>query len=125
MYYFAQLSYVFVQNVTKISILLGFLRIFPQRWFRLTIYFSLAWVTIRCIIYYCLLGLRCLPLQATWDHSIHGKCLSLNRIAYIGAAFSIAEDIWILVLPIPLLNSLKVARGRKLALMAMFSVGVL
>lgn len=125
MYYSAQLSYAVVQNVTKISILLCFLRIFPQRWFRITVYGSLIWVSIRCIIYLCLLGIRCLPLQANWDHSIHGKCLSLNRVAYSGAAFSIIEDIWILILPIPLLKSLKLARGRKLALMAMFSVGFL
>ena len=125
MFYSAQVFYTLVQFITKISILLCFLRIFPQRWFRYTIYSTITFITLKGIIILFILIFRCLPISSIWDRSVTPKCLKLYTIVYAAAGFSIFEDVWILVLPIPVLQSLNIKRAKKLVLVGMFSVGSL
>jgi hypothetical protein len=64
-------------------------------------------------------------VQAIWDESLPKKCTDQIVIAYIGAAFSIVEDLVILVLPMPCVNTLNIGLGKRFSLIVMFCVGSL
>lgn len=125
MFYFSQIAYTCIQITTKLSILLTFLRIFPQKWFRFTIFGSLAFVTIEGLVLLLLVVFRCLPIQSAWDPSVAGHCINPSKFTYTAAGFSIFEDLFILVLPIPCLQSLNITTVKKISLILMFSIGSL
>jgi hypothetical protein len=68
---------------------------------------------------------QCVPVESIWDFSIPGRCISADSIIYAGAGLSIAEDIVIILLPVPSLKSLKLSLKKRLALIFMFAVGFL
>jgi hypothetical protein len=125
MFFAAQLFYVYVQFVTKLSILICYLRIFPQRTFRAVALGTFGFIMLKGISYMFVVVFRCWPIASNWDRNVKGKCLNGTTYVYIAAGFSIAEDLWILALPIPVLKSLKIPKGKKIALGAMFGVGIL
>jgi hypothetical protein len=125
LFYFIQIAYVFVQVLTKVSLLLFLLRIFPQRWFRITVKITLAVIILHGLVFVMVVSFQCLPIHAFWDRWVDGKCLDAQAFTYAGASFSIAEDFFILLLPLPCLKSLNVKMGQKIGLVVMFSVGSL
>lgn len=125
MFFSAQLLYALTQVITKISILVLFYRIFPQRWFRNVTLVGLVWMVIHGIVFILLIIFRCWPVKLAWDNHVEGKCKDSTLFTYIGAGFSIFEDLFILALPIPVLLQLNLPMGRKLAIAGMFSIGSL
>jgi hypothetical protein len=108
-------------TITKISILVQYLRIFPVHRFR-----------IRC---YCLLGLvvafgawavtsnifLCNPVSLAWTtHYTQDDCMDRTLIWYTNGGVSIAQDFMILLLPIPLIRTLQIPASQKRGFMTMF-----
>jgi len=54
-----------------------------------------------------------------------GKCVNFTTILFSGAGFSIAEDILITLLPLPVLSSLNMTLKKKIAVGFMFCMGSL
>jgi hypothetical protein len=79
------------------------------------------------IIFLFCLVFRCTPWDDAWKTlpDSNGQCLSFEKLALAGAGFSIAEDIWILLLPIPQLLQLDLNRKKKIQLILMFNIGIL
>jgi len=71
---------------------------------------------------------QCLPVRYVWegwfDDSRSDHCLNVNLLAYTAAAFSIAQDLVILLLPLPLLLGLHAGIRAKVGIIFMFSLGV-
>ncbi|KAK0651665.1 hypothetical protein B0T16DRAFT_404410 [Cercophora newfieldiana] len=89
----------------------------------------MAWVGISGIVFVFLQLFQCVPVHFIWEGWKKGdfgsySCLDVNALAFATATFSIAQDVVILVLPLPLLAKLDVSRRSKLGIMLMFSLGI-
>ncbi|KAI7209928.1 hypothetical protein KC333_g8498 [Hortaea werneckii] len=112
---------------TKWSILIQYLRIFPQKGFRVACYVMLA----VCLIYasWCFWNALffCSPVKAFWDQSLiatgEGTCFSREAVWFANAGINIVTDCIIAALPIPMLNKLNISKRQKIALMVVFALG--
>ncbi|KXT03951.1 hypothetical protein AC578_9298 [Pseudocercospora eumusae] len=109
---------------TKISILLQYQRIFPQKTFRIA-----NWTMMGIVVCYALWRFfsaifACVPVQAYWDITIVDKtCLPRATVSFASAGLNIATDIAITMLPLPLLKNLELPKRQKRILMAVFGLG--
>ncbi|KAL6703592.1 hypothetical protein ACN47E_009537 [Coniothyrium glycines] len=110
--------------VTKISILVQYLRIFPVRRFRQACYAVLSvvlaaggWAVFSSIFI-------CSPVAFSWIKDIPGgQCMNQLVIWFTNAGLNIALDVFILLMPIPVINTLQISRGQKTGLITMFALG--
>lgn len=88
----------------------------------------MTWVSIFGTIFLAIQIFQCVPISYSWEgwkgtdgpHS----CVDINTLAFTAAGFSIAQDVVILVLPLPLLARLRVSWRSKAEVMVMFSLGI-
>ena len=114
-----------VQNLTKISILLLFLRIFLDERFRLVTKIAIAWMVCHIIGFFMAVTLQCIPVRAAWDLTQKGKCVNSSVMVAAGAACSIFEDVVIILLPVREIKYLNLGPRKRLAIILMFSLGSL
>lgn len=113
-------------NLTKISILLLYMRIFEVfTWFRFIGRALIGIVTAYMIAAFFAAVFQCTPVERAWDKSIAGSCISIEKNWYANAGFSIATDAIILLLPIKPILSLKLPIGEKVAVLGVFVLGAL
>lgn len=67
----------------------------------------------------------CRPVQGFWDQSVEATCIPNFPQFYINAAGNIITDIAVLVLPLPVINRLNLAKPQKILLLGIFSLGFL
>lgn len=121
----AQVVYKAAINLTKCCIILLYLRIFNKvRWFRWSCCGLLASVGIYCFASVIATIFQCNPVVRAFDKSIDGTCIDNSQFWYANAGFSIATDIIILLLPMPLVYQLHVPIAQKLALVGVFGLGI-
>ncbi|CAP92218.1 Pc13g11490 [Penicillium rubens Wisconsin 54-1255] len=109
----------------KMSILLLYLRIFIQRWFRITCYALLVIIAFYMVAAFFASIFQCTPVARAWNKTIPGSCINITTNWYANAGFSIATDIIILTLPMYPLYKSKIVLKRKIALMGVFALGAL
>lgn len=107
------------------SIVLLYLRIFVQRWFRICCYVLLGIVTAYAIASTLVSIFQCSPITGAWDKSTHPTCVSLTQNWYANAGYSIATDVLILLLPMQPIWASKLPLSQKRALMFVFALGSL
>jgi len=117
------LCYNVALTLTKISIVLQYLRVFVAQRIR-----WLCWTAIGFIIINGLWAVvsgifTCIPIAAFWDVTIHGHCLSHKFLWFFNAAMNIVTDLTILVLPMPVLSTLRLPLKQKVGLMFVFAMG--
>jgi hypothetical protein len=125
-YYFDEALYLSSIALTKISILLFYLRIFPNPTFR-----KLVWVAIAYCIGYILstilaLVFQCKPLNLAWtrwDNEHPGQCFNLNLLGWMTAALNIIGDVVVMCLPLHELSKLAMGTRKKAGIMLMFLGG--
>jgi len=66
----------------------------------------------------------CTPVAYFWDHSIGGHCLSRLGVWFANASLNIITDVVICLMPVPVLNKLRLPRKQKYALIAVFCLGL-
>lgn len=130
--YFYILTYIYIciTWLTKISILLLYLRLFPDVTFRNIVKFMIgfccaAWVSflVACI-------LRCHPVSFAWtfwdgEHQGHCPHILVSAQGWPHVAVNISADLVVLLLPLPTILKLNLALEKKLSVMFMFSTGIL
>lgn len=67
----------------------------------------------------------CHPVAYFWDRDLHGQCLDVNALAYANSGMSIAQDLIIIALPLPVLTKLNMSMKKKIGVGFMFAVGSL
>lgn len=122
-FWIAQGFYKLTINLTKASILLLYLRIFVQRPFRIICYIMLGIVLSYMIATWFATIFQCTPIPRAWDKGLDGTCIDITANWYANAGFSIATDVIILVLPMPILYKLRLPSNQKRALMFVFALG--
>ncbi|KAG7416557.1 Satratoxin biosynthesis SC1 cluster protein 4 [Fusarium oxysporum f. sp. raphani] len=123
MFYATQMLYVLIQVSAKGSLLAFYARVFTSRKFRLWTWITVGFLVGHGAIFLGLVIFQCRPIASIWDRNLEPKCINLPALGYAGAITSIVEDIVILILPIPELLKLQLNRGKKIALLLMFSIG--
>ncbi|KAL7786689.1 WD40-repeat-containing domain protein [Trichoderma ceciliae] len=108
---------------TKLSVLALYHRIFITRTFRSlvigTACFVCAWVIVMEVV----LGFGCRPIQAWWDEA-RGKCIDKEAFTYFTNVTNMATDLWIFMMPMPVILGLQAAKEKRAILCFMFGVGL-
>ncbi|KAJ8118050.1 hypothetical protein OPT61_g890 [Boeremia exigua] len=127
LFYVCQMLYVAVQIFSKVAILALYSRLFPESiaWFRWSVRGMVTFMYVHGLVFFFLVVFQCLPIASIWDKTItNGKCLPISAvIGFTGAALSIAEDIIILVLPLPVVSKLQMSTKKKVGVILLISVG--
>ncbi|KAF2678735.1 hypothetical protein K458DRAFT_376105 [Lentithecium fluviatile CBS 122367] len=123
LFYVAWSTYTVSLGMTKVSLCIFYLEIFPSRHARMVSYVILTWIVINTLLLFFLTIFNCIPVQAFWDRDVDGKCLDINALAYANSASAIAQDAVLLVFPLACIRRLNMKRYRKFAVGFMFSIG--
>ncbi|KAL2843419.1 hypothetical protein BJX68DRAFT_257454 [Aspergillus pseudodeflectus] len=127
LYFCIEVLYISSIALSKISMLLLFLRLFPDQTFRRATYFVLAvafcWGvrTVLAIIF------SCKPISHfwhMWDGEHQGKCLSHVHIVWAHSIINIALDVVVIGLPVSSLAKMNLPLGKKIRVCSMFTAGI-
>lgn len=124
-YFVAQILYKVNIGLTKISILLLYLRIFITQWFQRTCQVSIAIIVAFTIGTVISSIFQCTPVAFAFDKTEKGTCIDLTAFWYANAAFNILSDIAIILLPVSVIKKLQLSPQQKLLLCGIFAVGIL
>ncbi|KAK7971394.1 hypothetical protein PG989_016410 [Apiospora arundinis] len=127
LFYIAEFAYVIESTLTKISILLLYLRIFPDRKFREHVFMLMVAMALFCAAFVVTLLTYCVPFDYTWmrwNNERHGKCINMDAQTYTCAALNIVLDIVIFFMPIPQLMKLDLSWKKKMGIIFTFLVGL-
>ncbi|KAI1186707.1 hypothetical protein F5B17DRAFT_351684 [Nemania serpens] len=118
--------YDFAIASTKLSILALYHRIFATTRMRLVILITAGFVFAWLVEMEIVLGLGCQPIQAWWDSSLDAtaKCVDKVAFTYSTNILNLLFDLWIFIMPIPIILKLNVSKGKRIALCCLFSVGL-
>ncbi|CAG8970860.1 hypothetical protein HYALB_00000838 [Hymenoscyphus albidus] len=122
----AETLWAAANTAVKVSILLVYKDIFALRSFRRAADTAIVVVimlgvgnTIQCLAI-------CRPFSFQWDKTIEGgKCGNQNLGILLVAFLNLVTDLIIVVMPMPLVWNLKMPRHKRLALIGIFSLGIM
>ncbi|KAL4921784.1 hypothetical protein BDW62DRAFT_207984 [Aspergillus aurantiobrunneus] len=112
-------------NLTKISMVLLYMRLFPIKTYQILLRILLVLVV--CSGLYMVLGtlLMCIPVHVFWDQGIeHSSCVSRKVVWFLTAALQISGDLVLVILPMPQLVTLRIPLRQKICLMLIFALGL-
>ena len=116
--------YVPATALPKVAILIHYLRIYPEKNFRIVVYTVLS-VTVGYMIAICLvLIFRCHPLAKNWNPTLPGHCILLLPYVWNGI-LNVMTDLMVILVPVPRLVAWKVTLRRKLVISVMLATGSL
>ncbi|KAJ9219937.1 hypothetical protein C8Q69DRAFT_482915 [Paecilomyces variotii] len=119
----AEVLYVYNLVWTKISFLLMYYRIFHVPYFKKWAYIIGTFVVLWVITIMFAFIFICVPVEKLWTPSLPGHCINQVGTWIANACSTIATDLAILVLPIPQVWKLQLARSQKIALTIAFCLG--
>ncbi|KAL8691723.1 MAG: hypothetical protein Q9218_003116 [Villophora microphyllina] len=111
----------------RLSIIALYARLFSSvRNFKKILIVSGVIVVVVPLMLALLFTFSCQPVAYMWNKDIQGgRCLSMISIFAALAAVDAATGIWLLLLPIPIIQTLHLSRGRKCGIIALFSIGTI
>ncbi|KAL9621315.1 MAG: hypothetical protein Q9160_004206 [Pyrenula sp. 1 TL-2023] len=128
-WYIYQFIYLLDLLLVKCSILAFYWMIISRRGYRLAIYIVGGIVGVFTVTMIFVNAFECRKPSDAWTMAIldqssnKSKCWHLQNVYYAQAAFNIASDIVILLLPMPVFLTLKMRQKKRVALVAIFSCG--
>lgn len=115
--------------MTKLAILLQYLRIFVPNKRSKTYYFTQSLICSNLVIYLVLgfcAAFMCIPREKIWNPLAPGKCrVSLAGLLIAGGIVNIFSDFCVLALPLTTIWQLQMATKHKIGISAVFAVGLL
>ncbi|KAL4943083.1 hypothetical protein BDV06DRAFT_211360 [Aspergillus oleicola] len=127
LYYTVETLYVASIALSKMSMLLLYLRLFPYSKLRLIVKLIFAFTTVWGVVILLANVFACQPISYfwnMWDGEHEGKCLDAAQLLWAHAIINIVLDAVIIVLPQPMLFKLQTSTRRKVWLAFMFSAGI-
>ncbi|KAL7943963.1 hypothetical protein V8C42DRAFT_358684 [Trichoderma barbatum] len=123
-FFVAQILYKVTTCLTKMSLGMLYLRIFPDRKFRIAV-ISVMVVTGAYTFAAVLLTIfACKPIDKSWNKALPGVCVNSISIWYSTSVLNIVTDVLIIGLPINEIRRLQLPLVKKLLLCALFSLGI-
>ncbi|KAH8675578.1 hypothetical protein BX600DRAFT_177444 [Xylariales sp. PMI_506] len=126
LYFWDELFYVTSLALTKISMLIFYLQVFPKRGFRICCYVLIGLNIIYALGFDMVCIFQCSPIEGvwlSWDGEYKAKCLSINIMGWVAAAVNIALDLVTIILPLPELFQLSLSLKKKSQILTMFMLG--
>lgn len=114
--------------MTKLSILLQYLRIFVPTKQGKAYYAALflIWSNLVCYLVIAFSAFfQCTPRRKIWEPYIPGHCLNFGAILVSGAVLNIISDFLLLALPLISIWRLQMATKHKFGISAVFAIGFL
>ena len=127
-FYFMSWLYYLDLAMLKMSLLFFYLKIFPGKGIRRVLWCTAGFNAVWGVLFALLSVLECQPISyfwTYWDGEHIGSCLNTNAIGWANASISIAEDIWMLAIPLSQLRSLQLHWKKKIGVGIMFCTGTL
>lgn len=122
--YVGNVFYAAAIATTKVSIVASYLRIFPDKTFRLVMYITAGVVICHGVAAIPAMIFQCSPISAAWDFTIQGaRCYTLVNYLYASTGINIVTDLVLCIYPVPYFWKLNLPRKQKLILSALFFVG--
>ncbi|KDN71752.1 putative integral membrane protein [Colletotrichum sublineola] len=122
--YIAAPVYMLCNGFTKLSLLTFYLRLSPQRWFRISVWISIVVVCLYTGIITMMMFFHCHPIRKAWDIKItEGSCLDAGIFYMATAVSNIISDIVLFILPLPTLFSLRMKMALKIGAAVLFAIG--
>ncbi|KAI3317895.1 hypothetical protein HD806DRAFT_355400 [Xylariaceae sp. AK1471] len=119
-----EVIYGIVFPIEKTTILLLYLRLFRiHRWFRFTTYFLIAYIWLWGISEVLVAIFQCQPIAYQWNKALDGSCIDqLGYYRWVSVP-NVVHDVFMLIIPIPVVWNLQVELRQKLALTFVFLIG--
>lgn len=125
-FWLSVIFYNFGLGLTKISIVMQYLRIFATtKAMRIAILATLAFISLYTFEAVIVSIFSCDPVDLFWHHSKAGTCVNFKAVWFSNAAVNIFSDVLIISLPMPIIQGLNIPRKQKFALMGIFALGTL
>ncbi|KAL0938204.1 CFEM domain-containing protein [Colletotrichum truncatum] len=129
LFYIEAPIYLILLGLTKVSILCFYLRLFPYEGFCRLCHILLVIVITTTTLWAVLAIVQCRPISYNWegwkgDFEGQVKCVNLNVLSWTSSVISITLDAIILIMPMPLIIKVKSTARRKIAIISMFSLGI-
>lgn len=124
----SQILYGPIIFVTKLSILLLYLRVFAPSTKSKTYFFIqiLIWVNLLFYLASTLVKIfECTPRSKIWHRDTPGTCVNINSLITTASIFNVVSDFLILLLPIACVWRLQMKLTKKLGTSAVFAAGAL
>lgn len=121
----------FTLGITKISIVLSYLRLFAsQRWTRIACIAFLCVLIANTIISVTCCILTCHPIGLFWHlelvtspQVLTDNCVNFKAMWYTQGYIYVLFDVILILLPIPVVKCLRISRREKVALASIFALG--
>jgi hypothetical protein len=113
---------------TKLSIGVFLLRLKDTRRFTLSVWLILTPLALATVILCLTVLLQCIPLHALWEPTVKGRCIANTTpltISYVQSGFAIITDLYLTVSPIVILWKVQISVGKKVAICALMSLGLM
>ncbi|KAL9119007.1 MAG: hypothetical protein Q9187_004441 [Circinaria calcarea] len=123
-FYASQYFFTMVTACNRLSILSLYIEIFRRKSFLIA-----ANITTILVVGWWLGSmltsiLICRPISLNWDKSINGTCGDVFKVELASASWNLIFDLTLVVLPMPVLWTLQMARRIKLGISATFGLGI-
>ncbi|KAF2878216.1 hypothetical protein BDV95DRAFT_533460 [Massariosphaeria phaeospora] len=109
----------------KFSILILYVKVFHiRRNFRWLCYFMMFITFAYCTAFFFIYAFDCKPVYYNWHFDpLHYDCIDITQIKMAVGAVNILTDLIIVIMPLPLVMQLQLAKAQKIGLLLVFSTG--
>ncbi len=123
LFYFGEATYYITVSLTKISILFLYLKLIPQKSYRIVNWIMMAFVGLTGFT--CVLAgiFQCNPIHKAWDTAVDGTCFNQVALYLSNAGLNIFQDLIIYFLPVRRLWQIQLPRKQRIALIIVFVIG--
>lgn len=111
-------------GMVKLSILAFYYRIFIIPLFRRIVLATITFIGLWVLTITVVLALQCRPIRKFWNPAVPGTCFDLVAFSYFTNITNLVTDVWIFLLPVPLIIRLHISTSRKIGLCGVFMVGL-
>ncbi|KAI5780314.1 hypothetical protein DFH27DRAFT_340249 [Peziza echinospora] len=123
--YFAIVGFIPVTYLTKMSILLSYIRISPNIQFRNRVYALIIIITLSSFATLIPTIFQCTPISSSWLHHDprpDSKCLDIAKLLMISTALNCLGDIAVAALPAPMLLKANLPKKEQYGLILLFAI---
>jgi hypothetical protein len=110
-------------SFAKLSILVFYLRLSPEKKFRWAVFGLIGIVIAYTVTYLIVIFAICNPVALNWDLTLDGKCISRMAPMMVLSVANICIDIAILVIPVHVVIPLQMPKRQKISLIFLFATG--
>ncbi|KAG9249808.1 uncharacterized protein F5Z01DRAFT_668148 [Emericellopsis atlantica] len=122
--YLAAAIYIVGGSFAKASLLIFYLRLSPQTWFKISVWATLVFISGYTVGIFFALIFACDPIAKSYDATVvSGTCINRPTLYIATAVVNILSDIQLFFLPLPFVVKLQVPRRQKLGLVVIFLLG--